>query len=375
MFTSFWSRLVLERIARGGSGVRLRAALTVVVVLPLLAGGAPAAAQDVAETAADAGSYEVVGAVYGTADDGLVGATTASGHLLRADDRLVGLPACTASACPWLPPGSGPDGAAGAQTSCAEADGLCWVELTDPATGACAAAPVRDLGPFFVKDNWWAATGDRVYALPQGVPAAISAATGADLGFGPGVSDDGVDLAGRASPPALAVAAGTWGDLGFAPGEGVAPLRVRLLWQAGLFHQEACDGEGTAAPENATTTREVALRDGPSEGAESLATIPVGRRVTITGASEGGFSPTTHGGRAGWAASDALVYDGESPLVATVAYAREALNLRAGPSTGSAVLRILPAGTAVTPTGAAAGGFVPVVADGVAGWVAAEYLT
>jgi uncharacterized protein YraI len=248
------------------------------------------------------------------------------------------------------------------------------VELTNPATGACAAAPVRDLGPFFVKDNWWAATGERVYALPQGVPAATLAAAGADLGFGPGMSDDGVDLAGRASPPALAVAAGTWGDLGLDPGDGVAPLRVRLLWQAGLFHQEACGGEGTPASENATTTREVVLRDGPSAEAEVLATVPVGRRVTITGAPAGGFSPTTHGGLAGWAASEALVYDGDSPVVTTTASVREVLNLRAGPNADAPVLRVLPAGTTVTRTGEADGGFVPVVADGIEGWVAAAYL-
>lgn len=323
----------------------------------------------------NAGSYEIVGAVYGTVADGLVGAATASGHLLRADDRLVGLPACTASACPWLPPGTGPEAASGAQTSCAEADGLCWVELTNPATGACAAAPVRDLGPFFVKDNWWAAPGTRVYALPQGVPAATAAASGADLGFGPGISDDGVDLAGRAVAPALAVAAGTWGDLGLEPGEGAATLRVRLLWQAGLFHQEACGGEGTASPENATTTREVPLRAGPSPEADLLSVVPAGRRVTITGAPEGGFAPAIHGGRAGWAASDALLADGGFPVSPPVAYAADALNLRAAPDADAAILRVLPAGAAVTPTGEAVDGFVPVAVDAVAGWVAADFLT
>ena len=102
-----------------------------------------AVAQD--SSALGTGVYEVTAGPFGTWEDGLIGRPTSSGYLLREGDRLVGLPACTVSSCPWLPLGTGADAASGPQTSCAEGDGLCWVELTNDATGACVT--VREIDP------------------------------------------------------------------------------------------------------------------------------------------------------------------------------------------------------------------------------------
>ena len=356
---------------QGGGAPRVMTVASLVMAMALAVGRPGGAAAEPGD-ALGGGVYEVVGGVYGTAEDGLIGGTTASGHVLRADDRLVGLPACTASSCPWLPPGTGTGGEWGPQTSCAEGDGLCWVELTSPETGACVAAPVLDLGPFFLRDNWWAPIEQRSYGLAQGVPAARPAAEGADLGFGPGVSDDGSDVAAVGQPLALAVAAGSWADLGLAPGAGAAPLRVRLLWQAGLVHGEACGG-GTGAPvENATARQDLALRAGPSFGDEVLWAVPGGRRVAVTGEPRDGFYPVTHGGRAGWAAGDALLFDTGDPTA--LLYATAVVNLRAEPSLEAEVLLELPAGAEAARLGAAVDGFVPVAYGGVVGWVAAAYL-
>lgn len=356
---------------RRGRTHRLLSRLGLAVALvPGLVGGAWGGAA-VGATAVGGGVYEVNGAVYGTAADGLVGGTTASGQTLRADDRLVALPGCTVSSCPWSPPGSGPTAVGGPQTSCAEADGLCWVELTSPETGACAVAPVLDLGPFFRADHWWAPPAERVYPLDQGVPAAEAAAAGADLGFGPGVGDDGSLLADRERPPAISVAAGTWADLGLDQGAGAAPLRVRLLWQAGIFHREACDG-GTGLPvENAVSRTELALVAEPN-GAAPLRLVPAGRRVAVTGAARDGFYPVTHGAVAGWAAGEALLFDWGDPTA--VLRATEAVGLRAGPSEADRVLRELPAGAEVARTGPPVGGFLPVAHGGTVGWVAAASL-
>jgi uncharacterized protein YraI len=53
----------------------------------------------------------------------------------------------------------------------------------------------------------------------------------------------------------------------------------------------------------------------------------------------------------------------------------DAVNLRAEPSTDSAILDVLPLGTVVTVTGASRSGFTPVEYDGARAWMFAEYLS
>src|SRR4051812_23657639 len=111
------------------------------------------------------GNYELTASVFGTDNDELVGEETSSGHRVRPFDRVVALPACTESSCPWLGIGADPDGQYGSQTACAESDGLCWVQITSDETGQCAVAPVVDRGPLFVRDDWWNLQRNRVYPL------------------------------------------------------------------------------------------------------------------------------------------------------------------------------------------------------------------
>lgn len=359
-------------------GGPLRCLLLALALLPLTAGAAAAApgtesgAPSLLAPGSGTGIYDVIAGVYGTTTDGLIGGVTASGHVLSADDQLVGLPGCTVSACPWLAPATDPLGAWGPQTSCADRDGLCWVELTNTETGACATAPVLDLGPFFLKDNWWAPRTARTYDLDQGIPAASVAAQGADLGFGPGRSDNDVDLTGRDQPPAISVAAGTWRALGLVPDQAASPLHVRLLWQAGLSHDQAC-GAGEAAPhENASTIDDVNLRAAPSAEAAQLAVVPSGDRLTVTGTAQNNFYPATASGAAGWLSADFLRFDAgnQDALVFTT----DAVNLRAGPSMSDDALQVIPINSPLARTGEPVNGFLPVSYEGATGWVAAEYL-
>ena len=398
------------RGAPGGAtaAVRLLLGLGLLLAAPATVAAAPGNPEAPAETVAVAlgdGAYDVTGSGFGTERDGLVGETTASGRVLAANDRMVALPACTVSSCPWLPPETGPHAEWGPQESCAEEDGLCWVELTNPANGNCTVAPVLDLGPHFLKDNWWASYERRTYTLDQGVPAAEAALAGADLGFGPGISDRGADVAaGFTVASGIDLAAGTWADLGLDVAQGTAPLRVRMLWQAQVMHWDAC-GAGTepapdaepapataevplatqpepeTAPEpdpNATATDDLNLRAGPGIEAAVLAVMPAGARLAVTGPAENGYYPAAFGGERGWAFGDFLALDAGGTVsgsgAGAVAFATDALNVRAGPSLADAVLGELPAGGEVTLTGEARNGFVAVRSDGAAGWVYAAYL-
>ncbi|HEY8446064.1 MAG TPA: SH3 domain-containing protein [Thermomicrobiales bacterium] len=316
------------------------------------------------------GVYEVTASVFGTEGDGLVGEMTSSGHVLQRFDRLVALPACTESSCPWVPRGTGVEGRWGPQTTCAEADGLCWVEIVSPDTGRCVVAPVLDRGPLFVRDNWWAPRSQRTYPYERGVPAAEIARDGVDLGFGPGISDRGYDVANDFTyAAAIDLAAGTWADLGLDFSRGIADVRVRLLWQAGVSHYSACGGTGYG---NATTTDDLNLRAGPSLTADIITVMPAGSRVGIIGPRRGEFYPITYPGTpGGWASGDYLRPDGGSGPAAIVS---EALNLRTGPSTADSIITVMPAGSLVTLTGDGRNGFLSVNYRGRSGWAYEQYL-
>lgn len=316
------------------------------------------------------GSYRVAASVFGVPDDGLVGQATSSGHVLAPYDRLVALPACTESSCPSVPVGTGTDGQWGPQTTCAEADGLCWVQITSLDTGACTVAPVLDRGPLFVEDNWWARQSDRTYHLKTGLPAAEYVRDGGDVGFGPGFSDRGFDIQHVYTyAAAIDIAAGTWLDLGLDPAQGVAGVEVTLLWQANTNHQDACGGYG-----NARTTDTLNLRTGPSTADDVLTAMDAGSRVGIIGGEQNGFYPVVHDGLTGWASIDYVQPDGSGGPGATIGIVKERLNLRSGPSTGDGVLDQMPPGSLVLLAGDRQNGFLSVSYHGETGWAFADYL-
>lgn len=281
--------------------MRLRSTLTaaaagLLILLPL-ANAAPVRAESLGD-----GVYSITATEFGFPGDGVAGpgASTASGVPIYGDDHLVALPACTESSCPDLPLGTDASSPYGPQTSCAGADGFCWVSLLDPDTGRCAVAPVLDVGPLFVEDNWWAPWHDRTYVQDQGIPEAEPAQAGGDVGFGPGFSDVGYNVAADWAPAGIDLAQGTWTQLGLDPGLGSARLQVTLLWQAGIAPEDAC-GFGTTY-----TTDDVNFRAGPSTSYEIRDVLSAGTTVTVTGSSENGFLPVTIDGLWGWISEDYL---------------------------------------------------------------------
>lgn len=316
------------------------------------------------------GSYRMVASVFGVPTDDLVGEETSSGHVLAAYDRLVALPACTESSCPWLESGTPKGGEWGPQTDCAEDDGLCWVEVTSMDTGLCTVAPVLDLGPLFTKDNWWAVRDLRTYRLKMGLPAAEVARDGMDLGYGPGISDRGYDIQNVYDyAAAVDLGAGTWADLGLDASQGYGDVEIRLLWQKGIDHEDACGLYG-----NARTVDSVRLRAGPSTDDEIVADLDTGDRLGIIGGQQNGFYPVVHNGLTGWVSDDYAAPDGTSRAGAAVGVVTERVNFRSGPSTADGVISQMPSGRLVLLTGEEENGFLSVSFDGDEGWIFAQYL-
>ena len=86
--------------------------------------------------------------------EGLVGGTTANGHVITPHDRFVALPSRRA-----LSPNGSSDYS---------------VRICAP-NGRCAFAPVWDVGPWNIKDDYWNAGRQQWRDLPQGTPQAQAA--------------------------------------------------------------------------------------------------------------------------------------------------------------------------------------------------------
>ena len=72
---------------------------------------------------------------------------------------------------------------------------------------------------------------------------------------------------------------------------------------------------------------------------------------------------------------DAALVGDLSAVPGETAYATDVVNLRAGPSESSEVLRVLPLGGPVTITGAPSEGWTPVWYNGTAGYISADLLS
>lgn len=147
----------------------------------------------------------------------------------------------------------------------------------------------------------------------------------------------------------------------------------------------AVGGDAGAAPtpsgDAATVSTALNLRSGPSTADAVLTLMPAGAIVGLTGESANGFLGVTYAGRTGWASAAFLDTGGSTPTPPSepspatgTAVATTALNLRSGPSTGDAVITVMPAGSTVTLTGDSSNGFLSVAYGGREGWASAAYL-
>lgn len=116
----------------------------------LLTAGTVAFAAPAAADGADGGSHWVF-----ATREGLVGRTTANGHVITPRDHFVALPSRRALA--------------------ANGSGRYTVRVCAPSTGRCEYAPVWDVGPWNTRDDYWSTTRHYAQDLPHGRPAATAA--------------------------------------------------------------------------------------------------------------------------------------------------------------------------------------------------------
>jgi uncharacterized protein YgiM (DUF1202 family) len=169
-------------------------------------------------------------------------------------------------------------------------------------------------------------------------------------------------------------------------------------------------------PANPVTTADLNLRAGPSFADSVLMIIPAGAALAPTGEWSQGFAGVTYEGNYGWVDSgwlaasepgvetapeaavtdvallqeaapapmtaaepaptnDAALIGDLSGVAGETAYVTDVVNLRAGPSESSEVLRVLPLGGPVTITGAPSGGWTPVWYNGTDGYISADLLS
>ncbi|MBA2595643.1 MAG: SH3 domain-containing protein [Chloroflexia bacterium] len=236
--------------------------------------------------------------------------------------------------------------------------------------------------------------------------------TAADILEGPVYSEDGAAWLGVSVGGVTGyIVAGYLTDGGQAAAPALAPVEMA---------QEA-------APANPIATADLNLRAGPSSDDAVLTVIPAGAALAATGEWSEGYAGVTYNGQHGWVDSGwlgtgesapqeavlmqeaapapvteaapapaaepltastttpattttttpdaALIGDLAAAPAGNVAYAADTANLRLGPSASDPVLRVLPAGGAVTITGASSNGWTPVWYNGTWGFVSADLLT
>ena len=100
--------------------------------------------------------------------------------------------------------------------------------------------------------------------------------------------------------------------------------RINICLLCALLAFAALTSVATRGPARAAYTKlayDVSLQETPQDAGVSLAMLPAGVVVTVTGDPVDGYYPVTAGGQAGWVRSDALSFDAaaESPPADAVA--------------------------------------------------------
>lgn len=149
--------------------------------------------------------------------------------------------------------------------------------------------------------------------------------------------------------------------------------------QSGWAHEDYLEWVDDTNPDpviigTAIVTSSANFRSGPSTSHQVLAVFSKGTRVDITDTVQNGYRYVVSGSQAGWIYDSLLAPEGgEGP---GVFYTTAAVNLRSQPSTGSKVIKVVPAGAKVLDYDfVMSNGFRGVDYNGTVGWIYDAYLT
>jgi hypothetical protein len=200
--------------------------------------------------------------------EGLVGGTTANGHVIAEKDQFVALPS-----------GQALDG---------DGKGDYSVRLCT-AAGRCATVPVWDIGPWNTDDDYWNAAPPRkdFADVPQGTPEAQAAYANH--------YHDGEDGFGRTvrNPAGIDVADGTFHALGL---DDNAYVTVDYLWTGRAGQAPADVHLGTADSPQAPVT----VRATPSNGGTDQGLVANGAQVDVQCHVAGDAVTGRHGTSTDW---------------------------------------------------------------------------
>jgi len=148
-------------------------------------------------------------------------------------------------------------------------------------------------------------------------------------------------------------------------------------WAFGAFL--SVDSPAPSPNDTAMTTDRLNLRAGPGTSFAVVTVLQVGAIVTLTGQSENGFRSVTWGGFNGWVSSTFLNFgddppDPPDPVPSANGVTTANLNLRTGPGTSFAVIRVMPAGSRVVLAGQESNGFLSLSFNGQNGWASDDFL-
>ena len=158
---------------------------------------------------------------------------------------------------------------------------------------------------------------------------------------------------------------------------------VKVNGSTGYIKSEYLKFPLGGAPAIFRTTDDVRLREGPSTDAGIISVIVHGTGVSVLVHDPAGWSKVTVGGSTGYIRSDFLTRDIAIPAqpvpaasqAPTTLWTSDAVRLRSGPSTDSAIIRTLNAGTSVSVQEQGSNGWSKVSQNGTVGYIRSDLLS
>ncbi|CAA9562947.1 MAG: hypothetical protein AVDCRST_MAG87-1721 [uncultured Thermomicrobiales bacterium] len=151
-------------------------------------------------------------------------------------------------------------------------------------------------------------------------------------------------------------------------GAGVAALAVGTIGPAVANHTS----------QTYTVSSNANFRSGPGTSFSIISVIYKGATFQINGQVQNGYAGIIFNGKSGWVLASLVVAAGSTgsdPVITGTAFTSSAVNLRSGPGTSYAVLRVVSGGSRIGTSTTVRNGFRYVSHNGLAGWMADAYIS